>query len=59
MDLIEWFKRTTLANVTAVLVTLAGLGYGVYSGNSELVAFVVGAGVTWLFDQKNTPNNGE
>jgi hypothetical protein len=56
MSVMEWVKRTNLANVTAVVVTLAGLGYAIYSENSELAAFIIGASVTWLFDQKNTPN---
>lgn len=56
MSLMEWFERTTLANVTAVALVIVGLGYAVYTQNSELVAFLVGAGVTWLFDQKNSSN---
>lgn len=50
----EAIERTNLANITAVIVVIAGLGYAIYSGNTELAAFIIGAGVTWLFDQRNS-----
>ena len=56
MDIIALLERTTLANVTSVIVALTVLGYAVYNKDSELIAFVAGAGVTWLFDQKNSSN---
>lgn len=56
MSVMEFLERTTLANVTSVIVALSVLAYAIYNKNSELVAFVAGAAVTWLFDQKNSAN---
>lgn len=53
MSVKEVIERANLASITAVFVVIGGLYYAIVTSNSELASFIVGAGVTWLFDQRN------
>jgi len=47
-------ERANLANITAVFIVMVGLSYAVMTNDAKLVSFIVGAGITWLFNKKNT-----
>ncbi|RLG77362.1 MAG: hypothetical protein DRO12_02480 [Thermoprotei archaeon] len=48
-SLLDNIKRTTMANVVAAILVVAGMIYAIYTNNTDLVTFLAGAGVGYLF----------
>jgi len=44
-------SKTTVANVVAAFVVCAGIIYAVYTQNTDLVNFLTGAGIGYLFKE--------
>jgi hypothetical protein len=47
-------SRTTIASVVAAIVILAATGYAIYTRDTNLVTFLAGAGIGYLFARKTT-----
>lgn len=44
--------RTTLANLSAFIVVVAGLGMAYLQGNKEMMGVIIGAALTWIYRVK-------
>jgi len=44
-------SKTTVANVVAAFIVCAGIIYAVYTQNTDLVNFLTGAGIGYLFKE--------
>ena len=47
----EIFSRSTLANVVAGIVVIAGTAYFIYSGDVDSLKWVAAIGLGWLFKE--------
>jgi len=45
----ELIKRATIANIVSAILVVAGMAYAFYTSNTDLVTFLAGAGVGYLF----------
>ena len=51
MSLKERISKTTVANVVAGLCVIGALAFFMYTGNTDGVTFLAGAGVGYLFKE--------
>jgi len=57
MGIRERISKASVANVVAGTGVILGLLWGMYSGNRELVSFIVGACVTYLLKKTVREND--
>ena len=49
---VKWWRKTTIANVVSAACTLAALAFAIWQKNVDLVTFIGGAAIGYLFGQK-------
>ena len=59
MSVREFLSKTSIANVVAGASIVIGLIYAFYTGNSDLMNFLVGSAVGYLFSSKKGGRGGE
>jgi hypothetical protein len=49
MSLRDLISKTTIANIVAAVIVIGGLAYAFWQRNTDLIYFLAGAGVGYLF----------
>jgi len=49
LGLSEVIRKATVANIVAAVLVVGGMAYAFYTSNTDLVTFLAGAGVGYLF----------